>query len=221
MMPDGSTETFSPNKAINDDIVELLSKFPEPSFSRMRRKIRQDRDAALQQATEQADSNARHTFREFLVAERLNDNGLHLEYSPTIDSLTPDWYDHHAKILLEVFTCERGGGADKIKRVAGRIGEKVNKYRAIVSSMNLSYVVAVHGDFLSNFDLVDFQDCIRDEKVFDLYPDLSGVIFFAESTIERTKLADGTTKFKAIYAFDYIANPAAHRPLDMTAMLRL
>src|SRR5208283_4502416 len=86
-------EQFAGNKNINAEIHEILGEFPEPTRSRMRKQILQDRDALKSQGTPQADENARHTLREFIVARCLNRNGFNLEYAEKLAEQTPDWYD--------------------------------------------------------------------------------------------------------------------------------
>jgi hypothetical protein len=212
-------EIFSPNPAINADIHEMLVDFPEPSRSRMRKKIIQDRDALLKHRTDETDQNARHTFREFLVAHQLNRNGFNLEYSRKIAEQTPDWFDPQNNLLLEVFTCERGGKSPAVQRVAPRIAEKVTKYKKAIEDNELLFVVAVHGDFLSLLDADDCQQAIADECLFERYPILSGVVFFSESNAFRVKQADGSTQLKQQYRYKYFSNPNATRAIDLTSAL--
>ena len=212
-------ERFSANSAINADIHEMLASFPEPSRSRMRKKIIQDRDALLKHGTDDTDENARHTFREFLVAHQLNRNGFNLEYSRKIAEQTPDWFDVQNKLLIEVFTIERGGSSPAIQRVAPKITEKVTKYKKAIEDNGLFFVVAVHGDFLSFVDADDCQQAITDESLFERYPNLSGVVFFSESNILRMRQADGSTTLKQQYSYAYFANPSATLQIDLTSAL--
>ena len=186
----------------------------------MRKKIRQDRDALKSQGTPQADENARHTFREFLVAQRLNLSGFCLEYGKKLEGQTPDWYDEEKRLLLEVFTCERGGKSNPVQRVGAKIAEKVAKYGKAVANKALFFVVAVYGDFYSGFDSPDeCEQAIRDGRLFETYPDLSGVVFFTESDGLKVRQIDGSTKPKQQYLFKYFANPNAIRQIDLTASL--
>jgi len=203
-------EEFAGNPAINADIHEMLAKFPESSRSRMRRKIRKARDAAVKTGSEEADAQARHIFREFVVATRLNANGLHLEYEKKLGGRTPDWYDEESRLLLEVFTCERGGRANPVKRIAERITEKVADYRQLVEDHNLYYLVAVYGDFMTGLDADDCKEAIESGDLFNQHPALSGVVFFSESTVIGGKQQ---------YRFTFFGSEAASRKIDLTPCL--
>ena len=203
-------EAFAGNSAINADIHQLLAEFPEPSRSRMLRQIRRDRDVLMERGTEQADQQARHTFREFLCARRLNQNGFHLEYSRKFGEQTPDWFDPDRRLVLEVFTCERGGKSDPVTRVADRIAEKVAVYRQLVEDQQLFFVVAVYGDFLCGFGEYDCEQAISDGDLFGRYRELSGVLFFSETTVVRRQQQ---------YGFTYFPNAKASRRIDLRESL--
>jgi len=213
------TEQFAGNSAINAEIHEILASFPEPSRSMMRKKIRQDRAALDKHGTDQADESARHTFREFLVARQLNNAGFCFEYNKKINEQTPDWYDEPNQVVLEVFTCERGGRGATVDRVATRLAEKVTKYSAAINSQSLHFVVAVHGDFLTGYDEEDCKQSITDGRLFEGYPELSGVIFFAETNAVRVKQVDSSTRWKQLYGYWYFRNPDATRKIDLAARL--
>lgn len=51
-------EFFTPNQSINDSLNEILAGFPEPSRSRMRRKIRHDIAALHKQGARRPSDNA-------------------------------------------------------------------------------------------------------------------------------------------------------------------
>lgn len=212
-------EVFAGNSSINAEIHEILACFPEPSRSRMRTKIRQDGRALRKQGTDQADESARHTFREFLVARRLNENGFHLEYNERIEGQTPDWFDEQSKLLLEVFTCERGGKSPARDRIAATIAKKVTKYQQLVRDNDLFYVVAVYGDFVACILAEDCEDAIRENRIFEFYPDLSGVIFLADGNVVRVAQPDGSMGFKQGYRFTYFGNLASLRKIDLTPKL--
>ncbi len=203
------SERFAGNSAINAEIHEIIGSFSEPSRSRMLRKIRQNRSVLDKYRTEDADASARHTFREFLVAKQLNSTGFRLEYERKIGGQTPDWYDEQNKIVLEVFTCERGGRSSPAQRVATRLAEKATKYRALVRDKSLHFVIAVHGDFITGLDSDDCEEAIADRCLFERYPDLSGVIFFAETDDALVRQTDGTMASKQPYCYTYFANPNA------------
>jgi hypothetical protein len=212
-------ERFSYNSAFDEDIHEIIDAFPEPSRTRMRKKIRQDQEVLLRSPNENTDSNARHTFREFLVAYQLQQHGLSLEYGKSISGQTPDWIDEKRKLLLEVFTCERGGCSDPILRTANSIAEKTLKYKAIVEAGALHFVLGIHGDFLSGLnDRFDCEDALAQSGICEGGV-LSGIVFFTETNVELLPLPTGQVRKKQRYSFDFIPNEKATRPLDLTLLL--
>jgi hypothetical protein len=219
-MPQDPVEQFAGNSAINAEIHNILSSFPEPSRSRMRKKIRQNKATSDRLGTDQADESARHTFREFLVAQRLNSTGFCLEYEKSVNGQTPDWYDEQNRIVLEVFTCERGGRSSPVQRVATRLAEKATRYRALVRDKSLHFVIAVHGDFLSAFDADDCEQAIADDRLFERHPEVSGVIWFGETKVVRVKQTDGSMARKQLYGYSYFANTNATRKIDLSMNLR-
>jgi hypothetical protein len=212
------SEHFTSNRSINNALNEMLAAFPEPSPARMRKKLRQNNAILREQATPEADANARHTFREFVPAWQLFNFGFNLEYErPIAPQKTPDWFDETNRFVLEVFTCERGGNQTNVeKRVSDTISGKVCKYREAVVARSLHFVVGVHGDFHSNFDQIDCQDAALNGSLFSGDPDLSGVIFFAETKVVEIPQPDGTRERKQLYGFTYFANPIAARPIDLS-----
>jgi len=105
--------------------------------------------------------------------------------------------------------------------VATRLDEKVTKYSAAINSQSLHFVVAVHGDYLilPNYDEEDCKQSITDGRLFERYPELSGVIFFAETHARRIKQVDGSSRSKQLYGYWYFPNPDATRKLDLAARL--
>jgi hypothetical protein len=207
-------EHFTDNQSINNQLNAMLSEFSEASRSRMRKKIRHDIAALKKQGTK-VDAQARHTFREFLPAQQLNHNGFDLEYSKLIGGQTPDWFDESNKLVLEVFTVERGGTSDPMKRMADNVTEKVNKYEKLVVANSLRFVVAVHGDFLSCFEVDECEESIKDHRLFEQHHNLSGIIFFAEFTDPSKPLFQVVKDRQQPYAYTYFANPHAMRPIDL------
>ena len=219
-MPQDPLEQFAGNSAINAEIHNILSSFPEPSRSRMRKKIRQDKATLDRLGTDQADESARHTFREFLVARQLNSTGFCLEYNKRVNGQTPDWYDEQNTILLEIFTCERGGRSSPVQRVASKLAEKARKYRALVKDESLHFVIAVYADFLIWFDADDCKEAIADDHLFERYPEVSGVILFGETNIVQEKQTDGSMASKQLYGYSYFANTNGTRKIDLSMNLR-
>jgi len=131
------------------------------------------------------------------------------EYSPTFNGQTPDWYDDKEKLVVEVFTCERGGTSHPVQRVAKKITEKVAKYRQLIAARSLRYIVAVHGDFICGFDKEDCEDAIKAGNLFTDNLDLGGILFFGETHLIRVKREDGTTRRKQVYGFKYFERPTS------------
>lgn len=219
-MPQDPQEHFAGNSAINAEIHNILSSFPEPSRSRMRKKIRQAKATLDRLGTDQADESARHTFREFLIARQFNSAGFCLEYDKSVNAQTPDWYDEKNRIVLEVFTCERGGSSSPVKRVATRLAEKATKYRTLVRTKSLHFVIAVHGDFAIAFDADDCKEAIAYDRLFERYPEVSGVILFGETNVVQVKRTDGSMARKQLYGYSYFANKNATRKIDLSMILR-
>jgi hypothetical protein len=209
-------EHFTDNQSINDDLNEILAAFPELSRSRMRRKIREDIATLRKLGTDDAEAQTRHTFREFLVGWQFFQRGYDLEYNRNIGGQTPDWCDESEKLVIEVFTCERGGTSDVVKRVVDCVRDKVGKYGRMVAAESLHFVVAIHGDFLSLLDDFDCQTAAKDGRLFGEEHDLSGVVFFAETNVVLVPRRDGSKRKKQLYRFRYFPNPLAACPIDLT-----
>lgn len=200
-------EQFAHNPDINKQLHEIIYAFPEPSRSRMRKKIIEARDALRRHRTDDTDSAALHTFREFLPAYQLLKMGIELEYSRKVDGLTPDWIGEN--VLMEVFTCEFVK-SDWFKRIIDNITSKIDRYRAVVERRHLPMVVAVHPVFELGLDDGDFDNL--SEAIPSLDPTLSGVILFQElgvvtSWFPRTQP----------YRFLYCPHPSAIRPFPLSA----
>lgn len=213
-------EQFAGNPSINTDLHEILERTSEPSRSRMLKKLREHMRALEKYGSENVDEGARHMFRELLVGDKLNRAGYRLEFSPNIEGKTPDWYDEGSHLIIEVFTCERGGVSELEKRVAQSIEEKVTKYQKIIGTHSVSFVVAVHGDFVACLDFEDCEYLIADHHLFDRFPALSGVIYFSENGCKSVTGADGSTRRKQLYSYRFIANPSAERAIDLSESLQ-
>jgi len=71
------------------DIKEMLPYFNAPSRIRMRKAILNAKKAAEKHCNENTDAGARHIFREFIPAFRLNQNGFAFEYDKPIQEKRP------------------------------------------------------------------------------------------------------------------------------------
>jgi hypothetical protein len=146
-------EFFTPNQSINDSLNEMLAGFPEPSCSRMRRKIQRDIAALHKHRTSETERQCLHTFREFIAGWELFQHGYDVEYEKPLGTQTPDWVDETNKLVMEVFSFER----HSVKVAADRISEKVARYGQAVAANSLHLVVAMHGTFDSFFDDIDCE----------------------------------------------------------------
>lgn len=213
-------EQFAGNLSINADLHEILGRTSEPSLSRMLKELRANLKTLEKNEDEQADKSARHTFREFLLGDRLNRAGYCLEYDPIIDGKTPDWYDESNKLIIEVFTCEIGAGNELGKRVADKVATKVMRYKKIVDALSVRFVVAVHGVFETCLDEIDCEDLIAEYKLFNRFSGLSGVIYFGEECSQRVAGHDGSTCMKQLYSYHFIANSSAEHAIDLSESLQ-
>ncbi len=213
-------EGFAPNTSINAHLHEILARTSEPSRARMRKRLREHRRTFDKHGTEAADQSARHTLRELLVGDKLNRAGLHLEYNRNIDGKTPDWYDEDNRLIVEVFTCERDGVSQPQKRAAATIIGKVTKYDKIIATHSLTFILAVHGDIINGLDFEDCEDLIADHRLFERFPQLSGVIQFGETTHQPVGCPDGSTWIKQLYSYNSIANATANCAIDLRASLQ-
>jgi hypothetical protein len=193
------------NAGIHRHIRTLVNEFAEPSRSRMRLKMRNDRAAARELGTAEADAAVRHTYHEFLVGRHLQRIGLSPEYNRSIAGKTPDWFDARARLLVEVFSVD-GGTTDASSRVISRLAKKLLRYAPMVQAESLSFVIAVHGDDQRLFTVDRLEDVLKNNDLFVKTKDLSGVLFVGEEA-EQARPLDGR-------AFTYLPNPHAARPIS-------
>mgnify|MGYP001080069735 CR=1 FL=1 len=180
---------LSPNRSIDAAIKEMLIAFDESSQRRMKKAIRDAGNAAAKYQDENTDAGARHKFREFIPAYKLNLYGYSLQYDVQIKGKTPDWLDIGSRLMMESLTFERGGTSPFESRVNSGVAEKCTKYSAIADDHSLSVVVAVYLDFLTS---VDFDDCYESRAsfrhLFAQYQRLAGILFFTEQSGGSTKI---------------------------------
>lgn len=209
-------EIFARNQSMNDQIHAILNRFSGSTQLRMIKTLRDHRanldaarasnDVAL---LGQADEQARHTFREFLIGNYLLEAGFcSLEYSPELNGKTPDWLDKTRGILVEVFTNERSGGSLPLNRALSVLQKKLEKYAALASKSDFSFIVAIHGDFLGGIDIHERAEMLRGGKFFIDHPVLDGVVHFAETQ-------NRICMWKQTYDFAYFSNPRSEHPLAL------
>ena len=175
---------FSPNRAINSAINEMMPKFSKKSQRRMRKAILNAKKAALIHGDENTDAGARHIFREFLAGQLMNDMGFSFEYEQSFGNKTPDWIDENAGLLMESYTFERGGISPFTDRIVSAVSKKYEKYENVLKANSLRMVVAVYLDFLTGVTLEEcreeiptFLTMFRDKK------SLWAIVFFTEKEI--------------------------------------
>lgn len=174
--------TFSPNKAINTAIEEMLPCFSDTSQRRIRKAILAAKKAAEKHRDENTDAAARHVFRELIPASHLNRSGWVLEYQEPIQGKTPDWLDRSSGLLLESYTYERGGSSRFMDRVAAAVTDKCNKYADIAVANNLRLVVSVYLDFLTGMSVEECrEEAASLEPVFEANGSLWALLFFTET----------------------------------------
>ena len=187
-MTDTGKTTFSPNAAIDAAIKEMLPYLNAESQRRMRKAILNAKNAAEKHRDENTDAGARHIFREFIPASRLNQNGFAFEYEKPIQGKTPDWLDDTARLMLESYTYERGGSSSFFDRVTSAVTDKCNKYKEIVAANSLRFIVAVYLDFLTGMTL---DECREDSEmfrsVFDDNDSLWAILLFTETQVIEGK----------------------------------
>jgi len=84
------------------------------------------------------------------------------------------------------------------------IWDKAAKYKRIASKYNLPYIVSVFSEFTANVEQEEVDECLFDEKtgLFEMYREVSGLLFFEESAGD--------------YLFIYKPNPHAKTPVNIS-----
>lgn len=177
--------TFSPYSSIDNSINEIFPNFDEESQRRMRKSILNAKKSTIKHRDENTDAAARHIFREFIPASILNQNGFFFKYEKSIQRKRPDWVDFTARLMLESYTFERGGSSSFLDRVTSSVTYKCNKYKSIIASYSLRFVVVIYIDFLSPVMLLDEfrEDPGFFRSVFDVNDSLWAILLFTESRI--------------------------------------
>lgn len=170
-----------------------------------------------------------HTLRELVCGAYLSSKGYRVIHDYHLKDRTPDWciLDDNDSIqtIIEVTNfhidqvTERyienqrqsktiigywpDGNTNNRDRLYERIQQKAQVYKELVNSINLPYVIAVYPDYRVCLEFDDVYDCLslKNDGIYDLYPQVSGVLFYVEN--------DGQ------YTFRYISNPRSLRKLDL------
>lgn len=168
-----------------------------------------------------------HTFRELILGAYLSKIGLQMYHNYNIDSKTPDWcaldnsshpqciielgnFHPDAETSIDIITQiqEKGIWFNFVKpnteRLYSAIWEKISKYISLTIKYEFSYVVSIFGDFTAIVDQEELDQCLFDKEtgLFELYPEVSGLLYFEESS--------------GVYFFVYKPNPFAKNLMNIS-----
>jgi hypothetical protein len=168
-----------------------------------------------------------HVYRELLLGAHLCHRGYNARYNIALDSQTPDWSifdkDQKTQTIIELASFhapkeeedEDWGNldekevsfrwnSDNTNRLYSKIKEKTTHYKQLVERHKLSFVVAIFNQPFADIQPNEIQNCLFDKEagIFNLYPELSGALFFREGV---------GNLFPSHYRFDYFENPQSIR----------
>lgn len=177
------------------------------------------------------DSNQKmHTFRELVLGAYLSSKGFRVRHAYVIDNQTPDWsiLDVEGQSITGIVELTsfhidkateneieeqmrakgiagywRDQNKDNVKRLYHVICCKAPVYKSLICKLQVPYVIGVFGEFKVAVDFEEVCLCLFDEKtgLFDMYPELSGVLYFEESS--------------GRYSFNYASNPNALQMIEL------
>jgi hypothetical protein len=209
------------NKSINAMIYQCFEYIYEEDKQKFLKKFKeQHRDS----------DQIMHTFRELVLGAYLSSKGFRVRYDYVIDKQTPDWSIFGAKGesiigLVELTSLHidkaaeneiekqirasgvagywRDKNKDNVERLYHVIRYKIQAYRSLIENLRVPYVVGVFGEFKVALSFEEVCLCLFDEKkgLFGIYPKLSGVLYFEESS--------------GRYSFNYISNPNALQTIEL------
>ena len=205
------------NKSINATIYRCFEHICEEDARKFVRKFNDQRHDGVQ---------VMHTFRELILGAYLALSGLNVRYDYVVGTETPDWcvLDETSapKIIVELtnFHIDKATeDAIEAKRQAGgmwvgwigrnddrlynSIWHKASIYKTLVEECGISYSIAVFGEFPAAVDIDELHRCLfdRESGLFELYPVVSGVLFFEEISGQ--------------YQFSYMPNPEPLKALSL------
>lgn len=208
------------DKRRNERIYRFFGHLREVDQRKFVRKFREQPDDSDQ---------IMHTFMELVLGAYLSSRGFTVRHDYVIDGKTPDWSildtgksvvgiveltNFHIDKVTENEIGEqlRTRGAAwywrdekkcNVDRLYHCIGRKAQAYTSLVEHLQVPYVVGVCAESKAAIDFEEVCICLFDEEagLFDLYPQLSGVLFF-EPDSKR-------------YLFKYARNQSALRLFDL------
>lgn len=209
------------NEKINGFICcffEYVCEEDQRKFRRKFRKLPPESDQTM------------HTLRELIIGAHLSANGFQVRHDYALNNQTPDWCildDESAVIgiveltnfhidkateieirkqskLKDNFAYWRDGNKNNVDRLYHCIEGKAQAYRSQAISRKVPYVAAVFGEWETAVDFDEIRSCLFCEEagLFDMYPEMSGVLYFVEQNALR-------------YLFHYAENPNALQPITM------
>lgn len=208
------------NKHINALIYHCFEYIDEEDERKFVKKFReQPKDSA----------EIMHTFRELILGAYLCSEGFRGRYDYNIDGKTPDWslFDSnsglcalveltnfhldlateseieeqlHSKMVALVW---RDANKDNTERLYQVIWHKAGVYQRLIQERRISYVIAVFGEPSAVIDFEEVCVCLTDKEsgLFNMYPELSGVLYFEEHF--------------GSYSFTYANNSSALYPITL------
>ncbi len=199
------------SKNINTLIYHCFENLPDSEQRKFVRKFREQPHDEAQ---------IMHTLMELVCGAYLSSLGFQVIHEFKLNSETPDWcivddkltpqaitdvvtihIDKETDIDIEnqlkaknVAAYWMNGKSNNVDRLYKVIQAKSVKYRELVDSMSLPFVVAVHSDFRIQFDPNEILGCLLPNEygIFALYPYVSGLLFFED--------------YGAQYNFQYFGN---------------
>lgn len=204
------------NKKFSDAIYHCFHYIDEPEVRKFVRKFKDQPHDNVQVV---------HTYRELILGAFLNKNGFHVQYDHEIEMKTPDWcciddssrlqcivelasFHPDAATSLDI-VCqvqEKGTWSNFVKpntiRLYKAIEKKFFMYKALANKHNVPYIVAIFSEFAA-VKQEELDECLFGPEVglFERYPEVSGFIFFEESSRS--------------YLFVYKPNPYAVRAMSL------
>jgi hypothetical protein len=170
-----------------------------------------------------------HTFRELILGAYLSSNGFRVRHDYAVIAKTPDWciLDDKSEVtgiveltnfhldkvteseikkqmeakVITVFW--RDQNKDNVDRLYHCIWHKADAYHALIKKLKKPYVISIFGEFQAAVDFEEVEFCLFDKDIglFERYPEISGVLYFEESS--------------GRYSFNYARNPYALEVLNL------